>query len=151
MTKSRCVTVCIIAAACLAVVGLWCSVYSVRTLASKLPVPQHTTAAQWERLKRTPGNCTVLGTGSMAPLIPAGDPDSVVAVVSFSSTTYTKLQVGDLVVYRVGSAYIIHQLTNKTPQGWVAAGTHNSFYDKTPVTEENFVGHVSVLYLPPIQ
>ena len=87
----------------------------------------------------------VLGTGSMQPYIPAGE--GRVAWVMVERCDFKLLAKGDLVVFRTPTGNIVHQLAQLTASGWTATGLHNSSYDSTSVTANNFVGRVVKTYI----
>lgn len=87
----------------------------------------------------------VLGTGSMAPYIPAGDPAQVVAyAVTRNGATFDDVTPGAVCVYRHSASPVgvtIHGAAERTGSGWVMSGLHNSRSD-IRMTRENFVGIV---------
>lgn len=103
------------------------------------------------------GAVPVLGTGSMAPFIPAApagkDPlQTVVAfVVIDPARTFDTIKVGSLCSYRPAWAKggcVLHQAVKKTGFGWVMAGLHNAHSESwEPITPEKFVGIVSRVYV----
>lgn len=84
----------------------------------------------------------VLGTGSMAPYIPKGDPRKIVAYAELEGSDFGDLHVGDLVVYRSARGGVIHQVSSKDNDGWIVSGLNNKFYDATRVVRSNFSGRV---------
>jgi hypothetical protein len=90
----------------------------------------------------------VLGTGSMAPLIPAGRADEVVAYVRIPSWSFDWLVKGDVVVFRHGRAgLVVHELAGKDSGGWITGGINNRNYDAGRVTVINFIGRVSEILI----
>lgn len=90
----------------------------------------------------------VLGTGSMAPLIPAGRADEVVAYVRIPLCAYDWLKQGDVVVFRHGkSGLVVHQLAGSDSGGWITGGINNRNYDAGRVTVMNFIGRVSEILI----
>jgi hypothetical protein len=87
----------------------------------------------------------VLGTGSMRPHIPAGD--GIVAWCMIERCDIKLLSRGDLVVFRTKQGNILDQLAQLTASGWITSGLHNSGYDSTRVTADNFVGRVVKTYI----
>lgn len=85
----------------------------------------------------------VLGTGSMAPYIPAGDPAAVVAyVVTDPSATFGDVTPGAVCAYRHSASPVgltLHGAALKTPEGWVMSGLANARAD-IRMTADNFVG-----------
>jgi hypothetical protein len=92
----------------------------------------------------------IQGSGSMQPLIPAGDGITAWAVMH-ETLTYDDLKLGDLVVF-VGDYYnIIHQISELTSEGWIATGSHNKHYDKVRVTRKNFYGVAKQVFIPDVE
>lgn len=87
----------------------------------------------------------VTGTGSMQPHIPAGK--GIVAYVEVERVSFAQLRENDLVVFRAGPINILHQLAAKEGAAWIATGLHNSGYDATRVTADNFMGRVVKTYI----
>ena len=87
----------------------------------------------------------VLGTGSMQPYIPAGE--GRVAWCLIERCDFRVLGKGDLVVFRTKQGNILHQLAELTPEGWITTGLHNSNYDTTTVSIDNFIGRVVKTYI----
>lgn len=85
----------------------------------------------------------VLGTGSMRPYIPAGDPLRVVAWVRRERVPFDSLRAGDLVLFRHERAgVVVHQLATLDAGGWSTGGLGNARYDSGRVTAANFLGRV---------
>jgi hypothetical protein len=90
----------------------------------------------------------VLGTGSMAPLIPAGAPDKVVAYVHIPPCAFDWLKQGDVVVFRHGRAgLVVHELAGSDSGGWITGGLNNRNYDAGRVTVMNFIGRVTEILI----
>ena len=90
----------------------------------------------------------VLGTGSMAPLIPAGAPDKVVAYVHIPPCSFDWLKQGDVVVFRHGRAgLVVHELAGSDSGGWITGGLNNRNYDAGRVTVMNFIGRVTEILI----
>jgi hypothetical protein len=101
----------------------------------------------------------VLGTGSMAPWIPAHPLGSkiIVAYAGLDSTPYTDLKSGDVVVYSRYGQRIIHRRGEQDSRGFLAFGIANEYGDRNPdgglgfVTPYNFVGRVASVALFPLK
>jgi phosphoribosylamine-glycine ligase len=86
----------------------------------------------------------VMGTGSMYPLIPRGNPQDVVAYVIVDDTEFGDLKKDSLVVYlRSDFVYVTHAVVNKTKDGWQLKGWANRAYDHELLTADNYLGRVS--------
>jgi hypothetical protein len=98
-------------------------------------------------IKSMDGVFAILGTGSMAPYIKGGNPTAIVAYAATDKNIkFIGLRKQDLVIYRNGNSFIIHQLVGNDSAGWIVSGYNNKFYDSGRVTEENFVGKVVLVY-----
>ena len=97
---------------------------------------------------------SILGTGSMAPYIPASGPGedpltTIVAYAKYGNLPYSSIQQGNLVVYHPAWAvgFIIHQAAQRDSGGWIMSGLNNprseAFYR---VTEKDFHSIVDTLY-----
>ena len=73
-------------------------------------------------------------------MLPAFKENGQVLVCLFDS--YDKLKVGDVVIYRHGSGYIMHRLVARQFDWWIARGDNNTFADAPMVTRENYLGRV---------
>lgn len=99
----------------------------------------------------------VLGTGSMAPYIPAAPAGAnplattVACVVTRPGATYADVEPGSLCLWRVnGSIYpVLHLAAEKTSAGWKMAGLHNRHYDGPPMTEGAFLALVARVFVWP--
>ena len=99
----------------------------------------------------------VLGTGSMAPYIPAApagiDPHSVVVAyaVERPGATYADITPGALVVYRPAwnqHGRVMHPAAQLTAAGWVMSGLHNRNSEAfEPLTPAGFVGLVESVHV----
>lgn len=99
----------------------------------------------------------VLGTGSMAPFIPAApagaDPLKTVMafVVNDPNATFREMATGNLVTYRADwyAAFpVMHQAASQDADGWIMTGLHNPTYEsRWRVTERNFVGIALRVYV----
>ena len=91
---------------------------------------------------------SVLGTGSMQPLIPAGKPTEIVAWAVLDSTKdFNLLEAGMVVVFsRKDAGFVIHELNTLDRDGWISSGSYNGFYDSGRVTRENLRGVVTLIY-----
>ena len=126
-----------------------------RAMASGLP-PRVVCASPVEAyLKAGGGAIQVLGTGSMAPYIPAApkgsDPlTTVVALVKPSERPFAAISKGDLVVYRPhwAKGSIIHQAAQKQGGKWIMSGLHNASSESfEPVGEDQFVCIIQTTYV----
>ena len=102
----------------------------------------------------------VLGTGSMAPYIPAAPPGfdplkvTVALVTLRPAATFADIRAGDLCVYHaawlVGST-ICHQAAQHDADGWIMSGLANAHSEPSwRVTAANFVGIVGKSYVWPL-
>lgn len=99
----------------------------------------------------------ILGTGSMAPLIPAAkagqDPKTtVVAYVKPSDKTYDEIRRGDLVIYWADWArgWVCHQAAQQDGDGWIMSGLNNRESESfARVTVRNFRAVVLNVYVWP--
>ena len=97
----------------------------------------------------------VVGTGSMAPYIPAApkgaDPlKTVVALAKPVSLPFKAIRKGDLVVYRPKwtNGLIIHQAAQETASGWIMSGLGNKQSESfEPITEKEFVALIGAVYV----
>jgi len=90
----------------------------------------------------------ILGTGSMRPLIPAGQPNETVAWAVVDNTKdFNLLEAGMVVVFKhKDSGFVIHELNMLDKDGWISSGSYNGFYDSGRVTRENLRGVVTLIY-----
>jgi len=103
-----------------------------------------------------PSAVVVLGTGSMAPYIPAApagaDPLRTVSalVVLVSGASYADIKAGSLCIYvpRWAGRNVMHQAAQIDAGGWIMTGLGNKAYEtKERVTAANFVGIVQRTYV----
>ena len=102
------------------------------------------------------GATPVLGTGSMAPWIPAALPglDPRKTVVAYavidSAATFDGITTGALVVYFAtwAGGRVLHQAAARDSGGWIMSGLHNERSETWErVTAANYVGTVSRVYV----
>jgi len=124
---------------------------SQRVLEKGLP-PREVCASQAEAAQRALAHSGrvigVLGTGSMRPYIPAGDPTKVVALVVLrDGGTFPDIAPGDLLVYRptfLAVGAYAHQAAQRDALGWIASGLANAQSESSSrVTSDNFIGIVA--------
>lgn len=98
----------------------------------------------------------VLGTGSMAPWIPAALPglDPRKTVVAYavidSAATFDGITTGALVVYFAtwAGGRVLHQAAARDSGGWIMSGLHNDRSETWErVTAANYVGTVARVYV----
>lgn len=91
----------------------------------------------------------VLGTGSMAPYIPAApageDPRRYIAAyVVMMPAAFSDIRAGSLCIYRADwdvNLYMLHQAAQRDGLGWVMSGLHNARSEAAwRVTPANFIG-----------
>ena len=130
---------------------------SARTLREGLPL-RIACASQAEAQALAPGAVAVLGTGSMAPYIPASrsglDPLATVCayVVLVPGARYTDITPGALCIYVPAWAgrHVMHQAAAQDAAGWIMTGLHNEHYEnRERVTALNFIGLVARTYVWP--
>ncbi|NBW10602.1 MAG: hypothetical protein EBR82_21510 [Caulobacteraceae bacterium] len=100
----------------------------------------------------------VLGTGSMAPWIPAHPLGRkiVVAYAGLSKVPYAHLKSGNVVIYSRYGQKIIHRLGEQDERGFLAFGIHNSDKDRNEdggigfVTPYSYIGRVEIVTLFPL-
>ena len=51
------------------------------------------------------------------------------------------VNIGDMVVYKYGSIYIVHQIIGRSEDGWIVKGINNQYADP-PVSDSQVVGKV---------
>ena len=125
-------------------------------LARGLP-PRIVCASQGEAFALAGAGATpVLGTGSMAPWIPAALPglDPRKTVVAYavidSAATYDGITTGALVVYFAtwAGGRVLHQAASRDGGGWIMAGLHNERSETWErVTAANYIGTVARVYV----
>jgi len=103
-----------------------------------------------------PSAVVVLGTGSMAPYIPAApagaDPLRTVSALAvlMSGASYSDIKAGALVIYvpRWAGRNVMHQAAQIDAGGWIMTGLGNKEYEnRERVTAANFVGIVQRTYI----
>ncbi|WP_438482724.1 hypothetical protein [Oleiharenicola lentus] len=92
----------------------------------------------------------ILGTGSMAPYIPAApagmDPRKTIVAFAVEKTNvgFGDVRTGSLVIYAAdwaNGSLTIHQAASSDSEGWIMTGFANPSYEnQTRVTLQNFVG-----------
>ena len=102
------------------------------------------------------GATPVLGTGSMAPWIPAAlpglDPRKTVVAYAVIDTaaTYDGITTGALVVYFAtwAGGRVIHQAAARDSGGWIMSGLHNERSETWErVTAKNYIGTAARVYV----
>jgi len=100
----------------------------------------------------------VLGTGSMAPIIPPSAPgkDPLTTIVAYVVVDglfpFDKIEPGMLVTYRPAWAApshprVTHIAAQKDGLGWIMAGLNNRHYEnRERVTRENYVNIVTSIH-----
>ena len=110
------------------------------------------------RVRAGAGSVLVLGTGSMAPYIPAAAPgkDPDTTPVAFAAlragATFAEIKPGDLCLYLPTwtPGYVMHQAAQKDGDGWIMSGLHNERSEASwRVTEQNFKGIIARVYVWP--
>lgn len=97
----------------------------------------------------------ILGTGSMAPYIPAAKPgqdplSTIVALAKPSSAGFKAIRKGDLVVYRPNwfPGPVCHQAALKDEGGWIMSGLNNRESESfTRVGPEQFLAIIEKVYV----
>lgn len=127
-----------------------------RTLERGLPLRIMCTDQIAAQVQAGPGAVGVLGTGSMAPYIPAApagrDPlTSLCAyVVLVPGATINDVKPGTLVIYLPDWAgrNVMHQAAAFADGGWIMTGLHNKGYETAErMTAAKFVGLVARTYV----
>ena len=149
------------ALAALAFTG-WLVLGNERNLESKLPLRFAFISLDDAFLAATKYNdafggqvCCILGTGSMAPYIPAA-PSKVPVPVAYAvmrpPQSFESIKQGDLLVYRPswGTGLAVHLAAQKTTSGWIMSGLANARSEAGwRVTEINYVGTVQAVFVCP--
>jgi hypothetical protein len=138
------------------VVVLGLALRSERVLTAGLPL-RIVAASEAEAWKLAgPAAVVVLGTGSMAPYIPAApkgaDPLRTVSalVVLVPGASYGDIKAGSLCIYVPvwAGRNVMHQAAQIDAGGWIMTGLGNKEYEnKERVTASNFVGIVARTYV----
>ena len=126
-----------------------------RAMASGLPPRIVCLSPVDAHIQAGPTAYEVVGTGSMAPYIPAApkgsDPlKTVVALAKPVSLPFKAIRKGDLVVYRPkwANGLIIHQAAQETASGWIMSGLGNKQSESfEPITEKEFVALIGAVYV----
>jgi hypothetical protein len=143
---------------------LFVSLHSQRTLESGLPPLTRCVDEAYARIRAgefaavTGGSVvTVLGTGSMAPYIPASargrDPltTATALAVTAPGATFSDVTPGALCLYRHAASAVgmtMHGAARKSGAGWVMSGLNNARSDIT-MSPANFVGIVAQVFTWP--
>jgi len=140
------------------VVVLGLALRSERVLTAGLPL-RIVVASEAEAWKLAgPSAVVVLGTGSMAPYIPAApagaDPLRTVSALAVlvSGARYADIKAGALCIYVPvwAGRNVMHQAAQIDAGGWIMTGLGNKTYETMErVTAANFVGIVSRTYIWP--
>ena len=154
MTLRRSLLVALLALGLVVVLGL--ALRSERVLTAGLPL-RIVAASEAEAWKLAgPAAVVVLGTGSMAPYIPAApkgaDPLRTVSalVVLVPGASYGDIKAGSLCIYVPvwAGRNVMHQAAQIDAGGWIMTGLGNKEYEnKERVTATNFVGIVARTYV----
>ena len=130
---------------------------SQRVLTDGLPPRTEHASQALALVSAGPEATPVLGTGSMAPYIPAApagrDPlATVVAYVTLRpGATFSDITPGLLVIYRprwAAGAHVLHQAAQLTAAGWVMTGLHNTRSESwEPITAAEFVGIIKAVHV----
>ena len=126
-----------------------------RAMASGLPPRIVCLSPVDAHMQAGPTAYEVVGTGSMAPYIPAApkgaDPlKTVVALAKPVSLPFKAIRKGDLVIYRPkwANGLIIHQAAQETASGWIMSGLGNKQSESfEPITEKEFVALIGAVYV----
>jgi hypothetical protein len=101
----------------------------------------------------------VLGTGSMAPYIPAAPPgqnpmETVVAVMGARRVPFAEVKEGDLILYAADFSPghpVCHVVAKKDQYGLVMSGINNEHTESwARVTEGNYLAKVVVVWVWPL-
>lgn len=144
---------------CLLAAVLLLARHNQRTLTEGLP-PRIVCATQEEaRAAAGPTAIAVLGTGSMAPYIPAAAPgrDPLATVVAYivpdPNLVFADIRPGRLVVYQPAWSprySVTHGAAAQDAGGWIMSGLANRDYEAgTRVTAANFRAIVGTVYTWP--
>jgi hypothetical protein len=126
-----------------------------KTMIAGLP-PRHVCQSQLDaKAQAGLGAVEVLGTGSMAPYIPAApsglDPlKTVMAYAAPSGRTFDDIRKGDLVIYKPNwsNGLVIHQAAKKDKGGWIMSGLHNAQSESfTRITKDDLICVVDAVYV----
>lgn len=127
-----------------------------KAMVAGLPA-RHVCASQEEARQQAGGLAyPVLGTGSMAPYLPASRPgvDLSSVVVAYAVPDVLKgfndVKKGDLCVYWAGwaMATVVHQAAEKDKSGWVMSGLNNKRSETwARMTPDNFRAVIKEVYV----
>ena len=110
------------------------------------------------RVRAGAGAMMVLGTGSLAPYIPAAAPgkDPMKTAVAFAvldaAAKFADVKPGTLCMYvpAWANGNVMHQAAQKDGDGWIMSGLHNERSEASwRVTEQNFKGIIARVYVWP--
>jgi len=156
VTLKRSLLLALLALGLVVVLGL--ALRSERVLLAGLPT-RVVVASETEAWKLAgPSAVVVLGTGSMAPYIPAApagaDPLRTVSALAVlvSGARYADIKAGALCIYVPvwAGRNVMHQAAQIDAGGWIMTGLGNKTYETMErVTAANFVGIVSRTYIWP--
>jgi hypothetical protein len=151
----------IVALLCVAALGVivFLARHNQRTLTASLP-PRIVCADQADAQRQAgPTAIAVLGTGSMAPFIPAAlsglDPFTTVVAYAVPSPdlVFGDIKAGRLVVYAPSWSpkfSVMHLAASQDAGGWIMSGLANRDYEASErVTREKFRAIVSAVYVWP--
>jgi len=145
-----------------AVVGLaalvFLAIHNQNVLERGLPPRIHCKNQGDALLQAGHGAIPVLGTGSLAPYIPAAPAgsDPMVTVVAYAvidhAATFAEISPGTLCIYAPDwtKGRVMHQAAARDSLGWIMSGLHNAHSEAGwRVTQQNFVGIVARVYVWP--
>jgi len=93
---------------------------------------------------------SILGTGSMAPYLPAGQPDEIVAyAIARPGATFADVRKGNLVVAldpNNPAGATMHQAGAKQGATWILTGLANTRSDTGRMTPDTFLAIVAKTY-----
>jgi len=104
------------------------------------------------------GAIPVLGTGSLAPYVPAAPEgsDPLQTVMAYAvidpAASFADIKPGTLCIYSADfTPYrVMHQASAKDSLGWIGSGLHNAHSESfARITPQNFVGIVGRVYVWP--
>jgi len=154
VTLRRSLLLALLALGLVVVLGL--ALRSERVLLAGLPT-RVVVASETEAWKLAgPSAVVVLGTGSMAPYIPAApagaDPLRTVSALAVlvSGARYADIKAGSLCIYVPvwAGRNVMHQAAQIDAGGWIMTGLGNKEYEnRERVTAANFVGIVARTYV----
>jgi hypothetical protein len=137
---------------------LWVSQCSRTTMTARLPVPVICANAVEAAERAGPGAIAVVGTGSMAPYLPAAkagqDPQTTIVafVVLRPKATFADVFAGALCLYRVTwtRSPVMHVAALLDRLGWIMSGLGNARSESFErMTSANFLGLVDRVYTFP--